>query len=196
VILGPISLRSAFVDGNPVEHRRKVVAADLAARRERLKAGQQCTPVEALQTVVGMMNMEQRMKAAPAAPPPAPMDPAFVHQPGRIVIPESDPAKGFYFRSDHFEFAKVGVPALYLDKGIDVIDKPEGYGKAKRQSYIDHDYHQVTDTVKPDWDLSGAAEDIQLLFQVGLTVANTDTPPQWKPTSEFRPAGEERLKKR
>jgi len=120
----------------------------------------------------------------------------FARAQGRIVTPESDPAKGFYFRSDHFEFAKVGVPALYLDKGIDVIGQPEGYGKAKRQAYIDHDYHQVTDTVKPDWDLSGAAEDIQLLFQVGLTVANTDSPPQWKPTSEFRPAGEERLKKK
>jgi Zn-dependent M28 family amino/carboxypeptidase len=111
---------------------------------------------------------------------------------GRLVVPESDPAKGFYFRSDHFEFAKAGVPALYLDKGIDVIGKPEGYGKARRQAYIDNDYHQVTDTVKPDWDLTGAAQDVQLLFQVGYAVANDDSHPEWKPTSEFRAAGERR----
>jgi Zn-dependent M28 family amino/carboxypeptidase len=120
----------------------------------------------------------------------------FAAAQGRTVTPESDPTKGFYFRSDHFEFAKAGVPALYLDKGIDVIGKPEGYGKAKRQAYIDTDYHQVTDTIKPDWDLAGAAEDVQLLFHVGLTVANSPAPPQWKPTSEFRTAGADRLRLR
>jgi Zn-dependent M28 family amino/carboxypeptidase len=120
----------------------------------------------------------------------------FARAQGRQVVPESDPAKGFYFRSDHFEFAKAGVPALYLDKGIDVVGKPEGYGKAKRQAYIDNDYHQVTDTIKPDWDLTGAAQDVQLLFEVGYEVANSDSRPAWKPTSEFRTAGEERLRKR
>jgi Zn-dependent M28 family amino/carboxypeptidase len=108
---------------------------------------------------------------------------------GRTVTGESTPEKGFYFRSDHFEFAKAGVPALYLDKGVDIRDKPEGYGKARRQAYIDRDYHQVTDTVKPDWDLAGAAEDAQILFHVGLTVANTPARPEWKPGSEFRAAG-------
>ncbi len=105
---------------------------------------------------------------------------------GRTVRPESDPAKGYYFRSDHFEFAKVGVPALYLDKGIDILGKPEGYGKAKRQEYTAHDYHQVTDTIKPDWDLSGAVEDTALLFQVGYDVAQGNSFPRWKPGSEFK----------
>jgi Zn-dependent M28 family amino/carboxypeptidase len=114
----------------------------------------------------------------------------FAAAQGRRVLPESDPTKGFYFRSDHFEFAKAGVPALYLDKGVDVIGKPEGYGRAKRQAYIDADYHQVTDTIKPDWDLTGAAQDVQLLFQVGQAVASGDSRPQWKPGSEFRAAGE------
>jgi len=110
----------------------------------------------------------------------------FVAAQGRKLVPESDPGKGYYFRSDHFEFAKVGVPALYLDKGIDVIGKPAGYGKQKRDEYIDHDYHKPSDEVKPDWDLSGAVEDISLLFQVGYAVAQGDRYPQWKQGSEFK----------
>jgi Zn-dependent M28 family amino/carboxypeptidase len=118
----------------------------------------------------------------------------FAHAQGRVVVPESQPDKGFYFRSDHFEFAKAGVPALFLDRGTDYIGRPAGWGQAKRQAYIDHDYHQVTDTIKPDWDLTGAAEDAQLLFQVGYAVAQGDANPQWKPTSEFRAAGAARLR--
>ena len=118
----------------------------------------------------------------------------FAHAQGRVVVPESQPDKGFYFRSDHFEFAKAGVPALFLDRGTDYIGHPSGWGQAKRQAYIDHDYHQVTDTIKSDWDLTGAAEDAQLLFQVGYSVAQGDVNPQWKPTSEFRAAGAARLR--
>ncbi|HEY7119081.1 MAG TPA: M28 family peptidase [Tepidisphaeraceae bacterium] len=118
----------------------------------------------------------------------------FAQAQGRTVVGESQPDKGFYFRSDHFEFAKVGVPALYLDRGVDVIGKPQGWGMAKRQAYIEHDYHQVTDTIKPDWDLSGAAQDVQLLFQVGYAVANAAGVPAWKPGSEFRTAGDERVR--
>jgi Zn-dependent M28 family amino/carboxypeptidase len=112
----------------------------------------------------------------------------FARAQGREVAPESDPGKGFYFRSDHFEFAKRGVPALYLDKSVEVIGKPDGWGKAKRQAYIDRDYHQVTDTIKPDWDPAGAVEDVSLLFQVGYDVAQGDAYPQWKPGSEFNAA--------
>jgi len=118
----------------------------------------------------------------------------FAHAQGRVVVPESQPDKGFYFRSDHFEFAKAGVPALFLDRGTDYVGRPAGWGQAKRQAYIDHDYHQVTDTIQPDWDLTGAAEDAQLLFQVGYVVAQGDGSPQWKPASEFRAAGEGRLR--
>lgn len=105
---------------------------------------------------------------------------------GRTVTPEAQPDKGFYFRSDHFEFAKAGVPALYLDKGVDIRDKPEGYGRAKRQAYIDRDYHQTTDVIKPDWDFAGAAEDAEVLFEVGRRVADSPGRPEWKPGSEFR----------
>jgi Zn-dependent M28 family amino/carboxypeptidase len=109
---------------------------------------------------------------------------------GRTVRPESEPGKGYYFRSDHFEFAKVGVPALYLDKGVDVIGKPAGYGMARRKEYIDRDYHQVSDVIKPEWDLGGAVEDAALMFEVGYAVAQGDQRPQWKEGSEFKSARE------
>jgi Zn-dependent M28 family amino/carboxypeptidase len=114
---------------------------------------------------------------------------------GRKMKQEADPGKGYFFRSDHFEFAKVGVPALYLDKGIDYVGKPAGFGEKKREEYTAHDYHQVTDEIKPDWDLSGAAEDMELLLSVGKTVADTDTWPQWKPGSEFKARRDEMMKR-
>jgi Zn-dependent M28 family amino/carboxypeptidase len=104
----------------------------------------------------------------------------------RTVRPDAEPEKGFYFRSDHFEFAKQGVPALDTDNGIEYIGKPAGYGMKKRDEYTNNDYHKPSDEVKPDWDLSGAVEDMQTLFRVGYVVAQESMIPQWKPGSEFK----------
>ena len=105
---------------------------------------------------------------------------------GRVVIAETEPEKGHYYRSDHFEFAKVGVPALYAGEGDQFIGQSAGYGKEKRDAYVANDYHKVSDEIKPDWDLSGAVEDLQLLFRVGLDVADADRMPEWKQGSEFK----------
>jgi Zn-dependent M28 family amino/carboxypeptidase len=109
-----------------------------------------------------------------------------VKEQGRVLVQEADPTKGHFFRSDHFEFAKVGVPALYLDKGGDYVGKPKDYGAKKRDEYVARDYHQVSDEIKSDWDLSGAAEDMRLMFDVGWEVANGDQWPRWKEGSEFK----------
>ena len=114
---------------------------------------------------------------------------------GRVVKPDAEPEKGFFYRSDHFEFAKQGVPALYTDDGTDFIGKPEGYGMQKRKEYTSRDYHNVSDDVKPDWDLSGAAEDLRLLFQVGHRVAQGEKWPEWKPGTEFKARRDEALKR-
>jgi len=114
---------------------------------------------------------------------------------GRVVAPDPEPEKGFYYRSDHFEFAKKGVPALYVDSGIEYIGKPPDYGQRKRDEYTNRDYHKPSDEVKPDWDLSGAAEDTRLLFLVGHRVASGDRWPEWKPGTEFKAVREEMLKK-
>ncbi len=105
---------------------------------------------------------------------------------GRLVRADPEPEKGFYYRSDHFSFAKEGVPALDPDAGIDFIGKPAGYGMQKRDEYTANDYHKVSDEVKPDWDLSGAVEDLRVFFRVGDVVANAPGFPQWKAGTEFK----------
>ncbi len=107
-------------------------------------------------------------------------------QGGRVLAPDAEPEKGFYYRSDHFEFAKLGVPALYIDSGVDYIGKPAGYGQQKRDEYTSNDYHKPSDEVKPDWDLAGAVEDAQLLYLVGHRVANDARIPEWKAGAEFK----------
>jgi Zn-dependent M28 family amino/carboxypeptidase len=114
---------------------------------------------------------------------------------GRVLRPDPESEKGFYYRSDHFNFAKQGVPALYADTGIDFIGKPPEYSKQKRDEYTNVDYHAPSDEIKPDWDLSGAVEDAQLLFTVGYRVANADTYPEWKLGNEFKATRDAMLKK-
>ncbi len=104
----------------------------------------------------------------------------------RTLSPDPEPEKGFYYRADHFEFAKQGVPALFLDSGVHYIGKPASYSRAKRDEYTEHDYHNVSDEVKPDWDLSGAVEDVGLLFATGVRVADAGGWPEWKPGNEFK----------
>ena len=105
---------------------------------------------------------------------------------GRVVAPDQEPEKGFFYRSDHFEFAKQGVPALYTEAGVQFVGKDSAYGMKKREEYTSRDYHQPSDEVKPDWDLSGAVEDTRVLLQVGYRVANGNVWPTWKPGTEFK----------
>lgn len=105
---------------------------------------------------------------------------------GRAVKPDPEPEKGFYYRSDHFEFAKVGIPALYTDSGTDYIGKDAAYSKQKRDEYTDKDYHKVSDEIKPDWDLAGAVDDAQLLTLIGHRIAQGARFPEWKTGSEFK----------
>ena len=114
---------------------------------------------------------------------------------GRVLVNDPEPEKGYFYRSDHFEFAKQGIPALYIDAGVQFIGKPEGYGEQKRQEYVTNDYHKPSDEIKDDWDLSGAVEDFRLMFRVGYRVATDDTWPEWKPGTEFKALREEMLKK-
>jgi Zn-dependent M28 family amino/carboxypeptidase len=114
---------------------------------------------------------------------------------GRTITPDPEPEKGFYYRSDHFNFAKQGVPALDPDSGVEYIGKSAEWGKAKRDEYTDKDYHAPSDQVKPDWDLSGAVEDAQLLMAVGYRVAQADKLPEWKAGNEFKAKRDAMLKK-
>jgi Zn-dependent M28 family amino/carboxypeptidase len=113
----------------------------------------------------------------------------------RVIAPDAEPEKGYYYRSDHFNFAKNGVPALNPDAGIEYIGKPPDYGKTKRDEYTNNDYHAPSDEVKPDWDLAGAAEDAKLFLAVGYRVAQAEKFPEWKPGNEFKAIREKSLGK-
>src|SRR6266699_3495150 len=114
---------------------------------------------------------------------------------GRVMKPNSEPEKGGFYRVDSFEFTKAGVPGLHAARGIEIIGKPPEYGKQKRDEFVAKHYHQPSDEVDPGWDLSGAVQDVQLLFEVGYQVANGDKFPEWKTGSEFKAKREAMLKK-
>jgi Zn-dependent M28 family amino/carboxypeptidase len=113
----------------------------------------------------------------------------------RTVHPDAEPEKGFYYRSDHFNFAKHGVPALNPDSGIDFVGKPAEYGQKVRDDWTEHTYHTPKDIVTSEWDLSGAKEDLKVLLAVGYRVAQAAKFPEWKPGNEFKATREVMLKK-
>jgi Zn-dependent M28 family amino/carboxypeptidase len=106
----------------------------------------------------------------------------------RTMGDDTEPEKGYFFRSDHLEFIRKGVPALFfLNPGDDFIGQPADYAEKRRIEYLTGCYHKAADKVNPDWDLSGMVEDTQLLLTTGLEVANSNSRPQWKEGSEFCP---------
>ncbi len=107
---------------------------------------------------------------------------------GRKVLPDELPEYGGFYRADQFEFAKAGVPGVYLKAGMEVIGKPADYGRNKNTDYIAHHYHSVEDIIDKKWDLSGAAEDVQLLFAVGYELGQGGAYPQWRKDAEFQRA--------
>jgi Zn-dependent M28 family amino/carboxypeptidase len=134
-------------------------------------------------TVIGLGNSELDDYARDAAA-----------EQKRTLRPDAEPEKGFYYRSDHFNFAKQGVPAFDPEPGLDFIGKPAGYGKQKRDEYTAHDYHQPQDEIKPDWEMSGAVQDLDLFLTMGYRIANATKFPEWRAGNEFRAAREKQLK--
>ncbi|WP_276497588.1 M28 family metallopeptidase [Pontibacter litorisediminis] len=111
----------------------------------------------------------------------------------RHIVPEATPEVGSFYRSDHFEFAKQGVPALYAGSGVKARNQPADYVKQWKERYTANDYHKLSDEVRDDWNLEGAVEDLQLFLRVGYRVANTEEFPEWKDGTEFKAKREETL---
>ena len=111
----------------------------------------------------------------------------------RVLAPDPEPSKGFFYRSDHFEFAKQGVPALYIDEGTEYTGKAAGYGQEKRDDWTARLYHKPQDEVDPSWDMAGAIADLRLLYYVGREVADGETWPTWKDGTEFKAVREASL---
>lgn len=126
-------------------------------------------------TVVGSGNseLEDYLEAAAA-------------EQGRRVRPDPGPEKGSFYRSDHFSFAKQGIPALYTSNGIDQVEHGEEWTLAEEDKYNKEKYHKPSDEYDPNWDLSGAIDDLRLLFKVGYRLAMESTFPNWKEGNEFK----------
>jgi Zn-dependent M28 family amino/carboxypeptidase len=111
----------------------------------------------------------------------------------RRVEPEPKPERGYYYRSDHFNFAKKGVPMLYAESGLEHRELGRAFMEAKIQEYTDIRYHQPDDEVQDDWDLRGVMEDIELYYEIGREVADSEIWPQWYEGNEFRAIREDSL---
>jgi len=105
---------------------------------------------------------------------------------GRYILPDPNPQSGMYFRSDHFSFARVGIPALFARGNNDHVEKGKEYMSKKEQEWLANHYHKPFDEYEEWWNLDGVAEDARLLFDVGWKLANDDTFPNWKEGSEFK----------
>ena len=112
---------------------------------------------------------------------------------GRVVKPDQFSDKGYYYRSDQFSFAKIGVPAMYLDEGTDFVDRPPGWGREQQNHYTEVNYHQPSDEYDPSWNFDGMIDDALLGYWTGLAIANADEMPKWTPGDEFEAARLEAL---
>lgn len=107
---------------------------------------------------------------------------------GRVVKADQFPEQGFFYRSDHFNFARIGVPALYTSAGVDFIGKPENYGRDVVEEYTRQRYHTVFDEYDETWDLEGAVQDVRLLTRVAFRILNAPAMMTWNPGDEFEAA--------
>ncbi|HEV2853376.1 MAG TPA: M28 family metallopeptidase [Thermoanaerobaculia bacterium] len=112
---------------------------------------------------------------------------------GRKLLGDQFPDRGFFYRSDQFNFAKIGVPAIYLDNGTDYIGKPKDWGKKQVEDYEENRYHQPSDEYDPNWTYDGMIQDAQLGFYAGLAIATDPKLPAWNPGDEFEAARKKAL---
>ncbi|HEX7184693.1 MAG TPA: M28 family metallopeptidase [Thermoanaerobaculia bacterium] len=112
---------------------------------------------------------------------------------GRTVVGDQFPDKGFFYRSDQFNFAKIGIPAIYLDNGTRFRDRPENWGKEQIEAWEADHYHQPSDEITSEWNYDGMIEDARLGFHAGLEIANNPTLPAWNPGDEFEAARKKAL---
>jgi Zn-dependent M28 family amino/carboxypeptidase len=111
---------------------------------------------------------------------------AVARQQGRSISQDDKPEKGFFFRSDQLNFAKLGVPVLYARSGIDLVEGGKDAGSKASDDYTANRYHKPTDAYDPKWDLRGVIADLQALYQVGNKLADESTFPRWKTGSDFK----------
>ncbi len=109
----------------------------------------------------------------------------YAQQQDRTIKPEANPERGSFYRSDHFNLAKVGIPVIYASGGLDLVNGGVARGKELSDDYIAHRYHKPQDEFNPNWDYAGQIQDLRLFYQLGRTYADSTSWPNWRPTAEF-----------
>jgi Zn-dependent M28 family amino/carboxypeptidase len=152
-------------------------------------------PVFPLAQTVGGINMDAFQVAGPAkdvtvvGPGKSQLDAfllAGLEADGRRITPDAKPEAGYYYRSDHFAFAKLGVPMLYIDGGEDLIAGGKEAGAAVAKDYTDNRYHGPKDEFNEAWDWSGVMADLQLYYRIGRSLAMSTSWPNWNEGDEFK----------
>ncbi len=110
----------------------------------------------------------------------------MVKSDGIRISPDAFPERGYFYRSDHFSFAKVGIPAISIAGGEDIVGRPAGWGKQQGEEYTARRYHQPSDEYRPDFDLSGAAQLAAIVYRLGVQLGNAETVPSWNADAEFK----------
>jgi Zn-dependent M28 family amino/carboxypeptidase len=111
---------------------------------------------------------------------------AFVRPRAMTLTPDEHPERGYFYRSDHFSFAKAGIPSVSIAAGSDYVGRPKGWGLAQQDEYTNKRYHQPSDEYRPDFDLSGAVQLSEIVLGFGRLIANTTAVPTWNADAEFR----------
>jgi Zn-dependent M28 family amino/carboxypeptidase len=176
--------------------KRSIVFAHMAAEEMGLMGsyGYAADPVWPLETTVADINIDMLPLSGPTRDVPIfgkgqndleDRLEALAAPLGRYVSDDHMPEQGFYYRSDHFPFARMGVPAIMPWHGWDWVDGGREAGEAAWRAKFGADYHKVSDEWSADWNLTSAVENLTLLYHLGLDLANSEDWPGWKPTSEF-----------
>jgi len=103
-----------------------------------------------------------------------------------LTVAHRPDVRGSFFRSDHFPFARAGVPALSVESGLDYVGRPEGWGREQFEIWNGNRYHQPSDEFTSSFNYAGTVQQLRVLLRVALEVANAPEMPRWLPTSEFR----------
>jgi hypothetical protein len=176
--------------------KRSIVFAHMAAEEMGLMGsyGYAANPVYPLETTVADINIDMLPLSGSTRDVPIfgkgqndleDRLQALAEPLGRYVSDDHMPEEGFYYRSDHFPFARMGVPAIMPWHGWDWVDGGREAGEAAWRAKFAADYHKASDEWSADWDLTSAVENLTLLYHLGLDLANSSDWPGWKPTSEF-----------
>lgn len=190
-----VALGEAHVDAGPVA--RTLVFLAVTAEESGLLGADYyaANPVFPLDQTVGGINMDAFLIAGPSndvtvvGPGKSQLD-SFLEDAlvidGRVSTPNPNPEAGYYYRSDHFAFAKRGVPMLYVDGGEDLVDGGRAAGAAVAAEYRENRYHGPKDEYDPNWDWSGVMADLELFYRIGRTLGESASWPNWNEGDEFR----------